>query len=350
MFEWMPRADYAMPYSSTLSGDEHLDFSKAPSFFIIGTQKGGTTALYYLLVNHDQITHELKKENHYFDVLSDSDRALFENVTHSQLSQPERLNSVLRGYLGNLSFSQAHAERTNSAAAVLYGLDATPSKMVTPYAARFVHHINPKAKIIVMLRDPVKRAMSGFNMLFTRKENNLKHLLTQNTRRRAVVDVLVKNEVKLINKCFHDPSSPCSKSPYKFQCCIMDEIQTLGLYNFKEFNGFVWRGLYSEQIKTWLEQFPRENIHFLCSEDFHSDPKKETQKILRFLGLPPMTNDSDYVPQRMFRGYYPKEDPVFNSTKRLLADLYEPFNQELFTMIGKRCDGWESFKELSAKE
>jgi len=38
-----------------------------PDFIIIGVQKGGTSSLYYYLIDHPNIFPSLRKESHFFD-------------------------------------------------------------------------------------------------------------------------------------------------------------------------------------------------------------------------------------------------------------------------------------------
>ncbi|MCU0732386.1 MAG: sulfotransferase, partial [Hyphomonas sp.] len=110
---------------------------KLPSFLIVGTMKGGTTALYDHMCTHPRIAGGTAKEIHYFSLYPD--RGLdwyadqFRDVPDRKLT-----------------------------------LDASPTYFDMCFGRGIPAHIKaaiPKARIFLILRDPVARAISHFEHL-----------------------------------------------------------------------------------------------------------------------------------------------------------------------------------------
>ncbi|MGL4500949.1 MAG: tetratricopeptide repeat-containing sulfotransferase family protein, partial [Planktothrix sp.] len=64
------------------------------------------------------------------------------------------------------------------------------------------------------------------------------------------------------------------------------------------------------------------------SEEFYANPDQETTKVLNFLGLPEyhLLNYHQYNTRP-----YP---PISESTRRLLNDYFQPYNQKLEDCLG----------------
>jgi hypothetical protein len=108
-------------------------------FIIAGTQKGGTTALDAYLREHQGIAMAMRKEIHFFD-----DEARF-----SAGGQPD-----YGWYEGFHDGAPAHALRG----------EATPIYMYWRPAPARIHAYNPDMKLIIILRNPITRAFSHWNM------------------------------------------------------------------------------------------------------------------------------------------------------------------------------------------
>lgn len=113
-----------------------------PSFIIAGVQKGGTTALSALLCTVNAVSFSKKKEVHFFD------------------------NS--RRYSGGITeyFKQFHewdSAATNWLNPPVFG-ESTPFYIASRDACRRISETIPDVKIIVLLREPVLRAHSEYEM------------------------------------------------------------------------------------------------------------------------------------------------------------------------------------------
>ena len=112
-----------------------------PNLFIPGIQKAGTTALASFLAQHPDICLVEGKEAHVFD---DPD---FHASSNKLAFAQKKYASKLKHYKG---------ER--------YILDATPITMLHPEFIKATAEFCPNAKYIVMVRDPIERALSHYAM------------------------------------------------------------------------------------------------------------------------------------------------------------------------------------------
>lgn len=106
------------------------------SVFLAGVQKSGTTTLKHLLVAHPQLASHERKEAHFFDKPQD-------------LEAPE----IIARYHGLFPAPEGR-----------HLLDTTPSYFFNPEALSRIAEYNPQARLIVLFRDPIARAVSHWRM------------------------------------------------------------------------------------------------------------------------------------------------------------------------------------------
>ncbi len=122
-------------------------FRVLPDFVVIGAQRSGTTSLYNNLVEHPQIASCIRKEVHYFD-------AYFERGSY-----------WYRGHFPRAAELRRLARRHG--APVLTG-EATPMYLFDPPCRRRLAELVPDAKLLVLLRDPVAREYSQYQVRVVR--------------------------------------------------------------------------------------------------------------------------------------------------------------------------------------
>src|SRR4051812_20031887 len=105
-----------------------------PSVLIIGAQKSGTTSLSSYLVEHPDMLPSLRKEVHYFSF----------------------------NYERGVNWYRAHFPYTHHLRRGALTLDATPYYLVHPLVAQRAAQLLPHAKLVVLLRNPVDRALSHY--------------------------------------------------------------------------------------------------------------------------------------------------------------------------------------------
>ena len=107
-----------------------------PDFFIIGAKKCGTTFLYHLLGQHPHVEAAKKKEIHYFD------------------HHFSKGNDWYRSHFPPPTWKEGRRSITG---------ESSPYYLFHPHAARRMAGVVPRARLIVLLRNPVDRAYSHYH-------------------------------------------------------------------------------------------------------------------------------------------------------------------------------------------
>lgn len=120
-----------------------------PNFFVVGTFKGGTTSLHQYLSQHPDIFMPKLKETRYFAFIKTTDDLDGKKMDPAQY--PIRTEDQ---YLA--LFDAAESQKAIG--------EASPIYLDSPNVAKRIASFDPDAKIIVSLRDPIARALSGYQM------------------------------------------------------------------------------------------------------------------------------------------------------------------------------------------
>ena len=115
---------------------EHRETNNKVNFLVVGTQKGGTSALYYYLRKHSELELPAKKELHFFD-----NDALFNRDSNDYRQYHDNFLPQAQGLRG----------------------ECTPIYMYWRPAMQRIFDYNPDMKLIALLRDPIDRAFSHWN-------------------------------------------------------------------------------------------------------------------------------------------------------------------------------------------
>ncbi|HIK32301.1 MAG TPA: sulfotransferase domain-containing protein [Oscillatoriales cyanobacterium M59_W2019_021] len=199
-------------------------------FLIIGAQKCGTTSLYHYLTQHPQVVSANQKEVHFFDL----NYSLGLEWYKRQLGQGDCPNC-------------------------LYG-EASPYYIFHPRVPQRVYQHFPQVKLIVLLRNPVERAISHYYHEFNRlkvETLSLEEAIAREPER-------LKGELEKLDA---DPNY------YS--------------YNHQHYT-YLSRGLYLEQLQRWMKLFPKEQFLILSSEEFWTNPDRTLAEVLNFLQLSPL--------------------------------------------------------------
>ena len=206
---------------------------KLPNFFIVGAAKAGTTSLWRYLLQHP-------------DVFMPSDIMYKEPAYFSDIKGISSLNQY-----GSL-FSGAGAEKMIGEASTAY--------LTSPESPVRIKGKVPHAKIIIMLRNPIDRAYSLYNWMACNgyePEESFESAL----------------EVEKTYRYGNEGFKHANPEYY---------------YNYLYF----YSGLYSEQIKRYLDNYSREQICFIIFEEFKANVKQEVNRVFTFLGV-----DDSIVPE-----------------------------------------------------
>ena len=132
------------------------------NLFVVGAMKAGTTAFANLLSMHSQIYCPPVKEPHYLidrlpEQLYEPGRFFsLDDYLENEFPQPLHITKIETELQYRKIFSLASTEK--------YRVDTSTSYLHTKESAKLICSYNPDAKIIILLRDPLKRAFSHYKM------------------------------------------------------------------------------------------------------------------------------------------------------------------------------------------
>lgn len=258
-----------------------------PDFIIIGTHKGGTTALYDYIAAHPQVVPSLEKEVHYFDRDYDGDPDTY-RVQFPVVRRMERIAETI----GRPTITG----------------EASPYYLAYPHTPPRARAMVPDAKFIALLRDPVTRVVSAFH----------------HNRKRTP----------------YEPLTDLAEAIERERTLFADEIETVRAHErYSDFNYakycYLRRSVYVEHLQNWHQHFPREQLLVLQSEKLSSEPAETFARVTEFLGIddwqppsfPPSNTNS-----------YPDIDAGLRAD---LTEWFRPHNERLYEYLGERFDWTE---------
>jgi hypothetical protein len=217
-----------------------MNAAPEPNFFIVGTAKAGTTSLYHYLRQHPQIYMSPVKEPCYFaseirlENLSEAHRRHIRLGSAQNTGRPPGwLFSTWQEYLE--LFRGVQNETAVGEASVAYLWSETSASNI---AASL-----PDAKIIIMLRDPAERAFSQY---------------------------------------LHQVAVGLVRGPFRkhIEECLRKRDRTIS-----EHYPLLEVGLYHDQVKRYLDRFPRKNIRIYWYEEDWREPDRLFADLFQFLGV-----------------------------------------------------------------
>ena len=116
-------------------------------------------------------------------------------------------------------------------------------------------------------------------------------------------------------------------------------------YSWGEVRANIAAGIYYDELRKWLQFYPRKNFLFLSTNDLASDPVGVMKNITTFLELDP---GSDKDVHQWFsvkknsrsKTFLSREFDMMPDTKRLLHDFYSPYNDRLVELIDDKRFVW----------
>jgi len=275
------------------------DKKMGPKLLILGVQKAGTTTLFDMLNSIPDFCGSNEKETGFF--IKDK---FYKQGPEWYLRQFRRCNCDAIKF------------------------EATPAYIYHPYALKRIYEFNNDMKFIVILRDPVTRCYSAWNMFRRFNESMADQIFTQfiqhaNPQERESVRNLLFSE--------HFPS---------FKQAVIEDIERYISKSTDIEPSFVRRGIYCEQVANYVQYFSLNNFLFLEQRELNY-PAAVLQKVSEFLSV---EIDSSTVknPTANNIGDYLSCDVAIEETLQLLRDFYRPHNETLFNQIGIHYDWNES--------
>ncbi len=196
---------------------------KPVSVFICGVQNGGTSSLHGHFAEHPDLSPPLVEELHFFD----DDTINWAAPDYSRLEA---------------NFSPGDGARLR--------FEATPNYSFWPPSIARIRSYNPAARLVFLFRDPFERASSHWNTEYARGSEKL-----------PFADAIREGRHRLRGM------PPLAAE--------------------QRVHSYVERGMYGEQVRRLLGQFPRQQLLLLRSEDLWNDRTATLHRVSRFLGIGP---------------------------------------------------------------
>ncbi|KAM6297287.1 heparan sulfate glucosamine 3-O-sulfotransferase 3A1-like [Aegotheles albertisi] len=258
------------------------DSKRLPQAIIIGVKKGGTRALLEFLRVHPDV-RAVGAEPHFFD----------------------------RNYERGLAWYRDLMPRTLEGQITM---EKTPSYFVTKEAPARISAMSKGTKLIVVVRDPVTRAISDYTQTLSKK-----------------------------------PDIPTFES-------LTFKNRTTGLIDTSW--SAIQIGIYAKHLENWLLYFPIGQILFVSGERLIRDPAGELGRVQDFLGLKRIITDKHFYfnktkgfpclkkaegsskPHCLGKTKGRTHPDIDQEVVQRLRDFYRPFNMKFYQMTGQDF-GWD---------
>ena len=247
-----------------------------PNYLCIGVQKGGTTSLINYLNLHPEIYME-RGEKHFFD----------RNLSDGELSDKD-----IKNY-----------EKSFKTTKPIVG-EKTPSYCYLKYAIDRIYDYDKNMKLIIILREPISRAFSQYNMGLSFQ----KKTLNDKSEKEIFNEVILERNIKL------------------------NQLKSNGSY-------IVIRGFYDEILEYILSKFSRDNLYIGISEEINKNKLKYYNEIYEFLGATKLKKINDTLNTHVRK--YEKKIP--KKLEKYLYNIYKPHNEKLYKILGRKIDAWENY-------
>lgn len=248
-----------------------------PTFLVIGAQKSGTTSLHAQLRQNPAVLTASVKEVQYFN---------------------KEFRRGERWYLSHFPLRlRAAPIRRRLGIAPQVG-EATAAYLFDPRVPTRVQAFQPETKLIAILRDPVARAVSHYQMELRWERELL-----------PFEDALRREEVEY---------------PRRLERIAEDPLAAEGFAP-----SYIARGRYAEQLERWFALFPRKQLLVVVYEELVGDPAGQLERIADFLEVPHAPTEA--FPHRGRQTYSPP-DPA---SQERLARIFEPENRRLEKLLGR---------------
>jgi hypothetical protein len=266
-----------------------------PEFLLVGTKRGGTTSLYYGLLQHPNVLplfpsarvvpkRRDTKGVHYFDTSYQHGAAWYRSWFPSALSRA--------------------AVRRRTGAPAITG-EAPPYYLFHPDAARRAAALVPDARLLALLRHPVERSHSAW------KEQ-------------------VRNGVETLS--FEDALAAEDDRVGEEEQRLLDDERHVSFAH--EFQSYARQSDYAVSVRRWLDHYPASRLLVRTSEDFYRRSNGVLDEVTDFLGLRPYAG---WQPQALNAA---AGSGIAPATRARLNSRFAPGVAELEALLGRSL-GWD---------
>jgi len=335
------------------TGNENVTLPlNVPSIMIIGTMKGGTTALSWVLKSHPNLVGDIR-EKHFLD-----------KNRLPPMATPQQICSLRKMYLESaFDLDQLRRAMLKQPERQVITLDKTPSYLRTFDAASTAHQLfrddggdwssskgttGVGVKIVALLRDPVTRIYSEFNMkrrdpqfptfdeFVENHHAQLKSLGITNT---PSPGEYAANRSKYNNEDRVHHFAPPTPSLTMQQIKQVTQARKEGIRE-----NALWTGMYAPQIAEWANYFELgKSFHVVHYEKLNAEREAGFRRISEeLLNLPPYEYSTKVTDASLLGNPSTssrKHSEVSDVMEEYLRLLYRPYNAELPNLLGNDWEG-----------
>ena len=260
-----------------------------PNLLGIGAARSGTTSLHALLSKHPDVFMAAAKELHFFTYL------------HPEVGGARLFTGETR-VMTQTRYEAHFAEASD----VRWRGEISPSYLWIPDAAPRIKALIPDARIIILLRDPVERALSEYRW----SQRNPRAWRQSYPHAVASIEEFIDQGVAGL---------------------LRSEIPTVPFAPATT----LWKGFYARQIKAFCDLFDRENLFIDLFERMIGDPARFQGNLFGFLDIP------DLRSVELPRTHMSEDDTVMPERSReALRKLYREDVAALAELIGEDLGHW----------
>jgi hypothetical protein len=249
-----------------------------PSFFIAGVEKCGTSSLFNYLLQHKSIIPPQRKDTYFF----------------SNNNRYKKGEGFYRAFFAH-KYYQKLAELRRGNKTITF--DSTAIYFDYPQVPKRIHDMFPETKIILMLREPVSRAWSNYNMAV---KFGFETLPFENAIE------MEEERVKWFESSVYNQGHN-----FAFQRII-----------------YKARSEYMNHIPTWKNIFGS-NLYIEFAENLLARPQETFNGVLDFLGLKHQIVNFE----KLNEGSY--KSKLNDGVKQKLTDHFRPLNEKLASYLGR---------------
>jgi len=219
-----------------------------PNFFIVGAAKCGTTSLFDAVSCHPDVFCCPVKEPNYFAFDYNANQALVAQARKwgTLIDRPSRASLLVPPRVGLTTDYFVYRQLFGAWFGQTALGEASTSYLPSSVAAGAIATCNPHARIIILLRDPVRRAYS---------------------------DYLMQRQM--------------GGAPGSFREAVDGELDAIVRGRLVH-RGILRSSFYATAIRRYLDQFPRSQVHILLFDDLVRHPQTVLTSVFHHIGVDPV--------------------------------------------------------------
>lgn len=254
-----------------------------PRLVLAGVQRSGTTALFEALYRLPNVERPRRgKGSHYFSYNFHRGWEWYQSQFPTE------------------AWARSVAARTDRP---LFCFDACPYYLFHPFAVERMAQALPDIKVMVMLRDPVRRAESHYH-----------HSVSHGHEDLPFVAALAAEEERMAGE--------------------VERMERDWSYwsHHHEHHSYLSKGLYADQLERLFTHYQRDQVMVVQSEEFYRNSDRILGDVTAWLGLDEVSLD-----RRDDRNGHEYRAMDHEMRERLI-ELYREPNERLYQLLGRRFD------------